>query len=138
VIPDAYSHWTLPRIAGVARAAEVLLTGRTFDGAEAGELGIANRCVPNDDVLPAALELAHEIATHTAPLSAAISKRLLWQALDATPAEVERLETELHRHLMGRADAREGVLAHLEKREPAWKLSVNDDWPDWPDTGGDR
>ena len=93
VIPDANAHWTLPRMVGTTRAAEVLLTGRTFDGRRAAELGIANQCLPNDEVMHAALELAREIATNTAPLSVAISKRILWQALDSPPGEVERLET---------------------------------------------
>jgi enoyl-CoA hydratase/carnithine racemase len=138
VIPDAYAHWTLPRIAGVARAAEVLLTGRTFNGRHALEAGIANQCLPADEVLPAALALARDIAVNTAPLSVAISKRILWHALDATPAQVEHLETELHRHVMGRADAREGVLAFIEKRDPHWTLSVTDDWPVWPETEGEE
>jgi enoyl-CoA hydratase/carnithine racemase len=136
VIPDACAHWTLPRIVGTARAAEVLLTGRTFDGRRAVELGIANQCLPNDEVMPAAVELAREIATNTAPLSVAISKRILWQALDSAPDEVEHLETELHRHVMGRPDAREGVLAFVEKRLPRWTQSVTDDWPEWPKTEG--
>jgi hypothetical protein len=55
------------------------------------------------------------------------------------PAQTERLETELHHHLMGEADAREGVTAFLERREPEWTLTVNGNWPDdWPgsDHGG--
>jgi enoyl-CoA hydratase/carnithine racemase len=133
VIPDAYSHWTLPRIAGMASAAEILLTGRLFDGREAKELGVASRCLPNDEVLPAALELARDIAVNVAPLSAAISKRLLWEALGRSPEQVGRLETDLHHHVMGRSDAREGVLAFLERRPPEWRLGVSTDWPDWPD-----
>lgn len=133
VIPDAMSHWTLPRLAGLATAADVLLTGRLFDGREAHAMGIASRCLPADEVLPAALELARDIAANVAPLSAAISKRLLWESLGRTPAEVERLETELHHHVMGRDDAREGVTAFLERRPPAWTSRVSTDWPDeWP------
>ena len=133
VIPDCCSHWTLPRLAGLATAADVLLTGRTFDGQEAQRLGLASRCLPAADVLPAALDLARDIVANCAPLSVAISKRLLWDALDRTPAEVERLETALHHHVMGRADAREGVMAFVEKRAPAWQLRVGADWPEWPD-----
>jgi enoyl-CoA hydratase/carnithine racemase len=132
VMPDACSHWTLPRIAGLSRAAEVLLTGRTFLGEEAVALGIASRALPADRVLPAALELAREIALHAAPLSVAVSKRLLWQGLGLGPAEVGRLETELHLHLMGKPDAIEGVRAHLERRPPRFTLSVSRDWPEWP------
>jgi enoyl-CoA hydratase/carnithine racemase len=78
VMGDGYSHWTLPRIAGMAGAAEILLSGRMFDGNEAKELGVCTRVLANDDVLPAALDLARDIAVNTAPLSVAFSKRVLW------------------------------------------------------------
>jgi enoyl-CoA hydratase/carnithine racemase len=130
VVPDAYSHWTLPRIAGLAAAADVLLTGRLFDGREAKELGLASRCLPNDEVLPEALAVARSIATDVAPLSAALSKRLLWTSLGRTAAEVGELETALHHHVMGRPDAREGVEAFLERRPPRWESRVSRDWPE--------
>lgn len=79
VMPDAMSHWTLPRLVGLANAADILLTGRTFTGAEARDLGVASRVLPNDDVLPHALEVAHDMAVNTAPLSVAVSKKLLWE-----------------------------------------------------------
>ena len=130
VLPDAFSHWTLPRRVGLAAAAEILLTGRTFDGRQAKEFGLASRCLDADEVLPAALELAHDIAVNVAPLSAALSKRLLWQAMDLGPDAVGRLETEFHHVVMGRPDAKEGVMAFLEGREPEWQLRVPRDWPD--------
>jgi enoyl-CoA hydratase/carnithine racemase len=134
VMPDAYSHWTLSRIVGVSRAAEILLTGRHFSGDEIAALGVASRALPAGEVLPAALAIAREIAVHAAPLSVAVTKRLLWQGLELGPEQVGRLETELHRHLMGKPDAVEGVVAHLEKRAPRWQLSVSRDWPEWPET----
>ena len=133
VMPDAYAHWTLPRIVGIARAADLLLTGRRFSGEEAVALVIANRVLPAVEVLPAALEIARDIAHNTAPLSVAIAKRLLWESGDLTPAQVERKETALHRVLMGREDAREGVMAWLERREPRWTSRVSKDWPEWPE-----
>jgi enoyl-CoA hydratase/carnithine racemase len=132
VMPDAYAHWTLPRIVGMTRAADLLLTGRTFRGDEAAELGIATRVLPAVEVLPAALEIARDIAENTAPLSVAITKRLLWESPALDWEEVGRKETALHHHLMGREDALEGVRAWLERRTPRWKLSVTRDWPDWP------
>jgi enoyl-CoA hydratase/carnithine racemase len=130
VIPDAHAHWTVPRAVGFARAADLLLTGRTFRGREAVELGLANRALPADEVLPATLEIARDIAMHTAPLSVALSKRLLWAspALDAD--EVDRRETWYHRLVMGSADAREGVQAYLERRDPNWTLSPSTHLPD--------
>jgi enoyl-CoA hydratase/carnithine racemase len=129
VMPDCMAHWTLPRLVGMARAAEVLLTGRLFNGHELHEMGIANRCLPADDVLPAAVELARDIAVNVAPLSAAVSKRLLWESLGRSPDEVERLETDLHHHLMARDDAREGVQAFLDRRDPQWSSKISADWP---------
>jgi len=133
VMGDAYSHWTLPRLVGMARAADILLTGRTFGGDEALALGVASRVVPAVEVLPLALEIARDIAANTAPLSVAVSKRLLWQSFALGPAAVERRETALHRHLMGKPDALEGPLAYLEKRPPRWQSSPTKDWPDWSD-----
>jgi enoyl-CoA hydratase/carnithine racemase len=134
VMGDAYSHWTLPRIAGMSAAAEVLLTGRMFNGDEAKALGLCSRVLPNDEVLPAALELAHDIAANTAPLSVAYSKRLLWDSWGLSLAEVEARETAHHHRLMGAPDAREGVLAFLEKRTPVWSGRLATDWH--PDAAG--
>lgn len=120
VVGDAYSHWVLPRLVGIANAAEILLTGATFDGHRAVELGLGSRVLDADDVLPAALEVAHDIATNTAPMSVAASKRLLWDSFDLDRAAVGRRETEIHLAVMGHDDAREGVRAHLENRAPEW------------------
>ncbi len=132
VMPDGYSHWTLPRLVGMERAAYLLLTGRLVSGVEAAEMGIAIRALPVNEVLPAALEIARDIAANTAPLSVAVTKRLLWESPTLTRDEVGHRETELHHHLMGRPDAVEGVMAWLERRQAQWKLSVKNDWPDWP------
>ena len=129
---DAYSHWTLPRIAGMSAAADILLTGRTFDGHEARELGICSRTLPAEEVLAAAIDLARDVAAHAAPLSVAASKQLLWGSWDRTAAEVEASETDLHRLLMSGADAREGVESFLEKRPPRWQGSVSRDLPGGP------
>lgn len=146
VMGDAYSHWTLPRLVGLSRAADILLTGRTFGGDEAYELGIASRVCPAAEVLPTAMELARDIVANTAPLSVAVSKRLLWESPMLSPAEVERYETELHHHLMRKPDALEGPVAYFERRPPRWTLSPTRDYPAWPDErsakrrgpGGDR
>jgi enoyl-CoA hydratase/carnithine racemase len=132
MLGDAYSHWTLPRIAGLANAADILLTGRMFDGREAQAMGLASRCLPADEVLPTALDVARELAVNAAPVSVAMSKRLLWEATDLTPEEVERLESALHLHLMKGDDVREGPVAFLEGRPPEWTQRVSTDFPDWP------
>jgi len=135
VMPDARAHWTLPRIVGHARAAEILLTGKMFTGDDAERWGLANEAVDADAVLPRALEIARDIAVNTAPVSVAVSKRLLWRDPPPTSDETEQLETELHLHLMGAPDAREGVMAFLERRDPQWSMTLERDWPHWLDEG---
>lgn len=132
VMGDAYSHWTVVRLVGLARAAELMLTGRTFQGDELDRLGVASQVVPAAEVLPTALALARDTAIHAAPLSVAVSKRLLWESSELTADQVLHRETELHKHLMPAPDAVEGPMAHVERRIPQWTLRVSRDWPDWP------
>ena len=124
VLGDAGSHWTLRRITSQAVAADILLTGRTFRGTEAAQLGIANRALPADEVLPAALEIARDMATAGAPASMALSKRLIWS--DVSLDETIRRETEYHRLVMGTPDAAEGPRAWMERRDPQWTLKSGD------------
>jgi enoyl-CoA hydratase/carnithine racemase len=120
VVGDAYAHWVLPRMVGLANAAEILLTGATFDGHRAVALGLGSRVLDAADVLPAALEVARDIAVNTAPMSVAASKRLLWDSFDLDRAAVGARETQIHLDLMGHDDAREGVRAFLARRAPRW------------------
>ena len=132
VLPDAHAHWTLPRLVGHSRATELLLTGRMFSGRDAADWGLALEALSADDVLPRSLELAEEMAVHTAPVSVGVSKRLLWRsAPDAD--EINELERDLHLHVMGTADSKEGVQAFMERRDPEWSLSPTEDWPAWLD-----
>ncbi|MCU1639755.1 MAG: 2-(1,2-epoxy,2-dihydrophenyl)acetyl-CoA isomerase [Nocardia sp.] len=130
-IAGGYAHWTLPRLVGNANAADLLLTGRTFDGEEAQVLGVANSCLPASEVLPTALAVAHDIAHGSAPLPVALSKRLLWEAPAMTPETVGRLETELNDYVAKSADGGEGVAALKDRRPPKWTGSVSSEWPAW-------
>jgi enoyl-CoA hydratase/carnithine racemase len=103
-----------------------------FRGTDAAEWGLATEALPADEVLPRAMALATEIATQTAPVSVGVSKRLLWMSAPS-PDEINDLERDLHLHLMGTVDAREGVQAFMEKRDPEWSLSATEDWPTWLD-----
>ena len=128
MIPEFTSHYTVQRLAGFAAAADVLLTGRMLQGKELAELGIANEALPADQVLPRALERAREFA-ETAPVSVAITKRLLWQSMDLPLPALRDKENELFAWAGNQADAREGIESFLEKRSPSWKMSVTKDLP---------
>jgi enoyl-CoA hydratase/carnithine racemase len=134
VIPDCMSHWTLAHLTTLGAAAEILLTGRTFTGAEAVALGVANTALPAEQVLGHALEMARDIAVNVAPMSAALSKRLLWDSAinNYTPRQVASLETQLHHRVMGTADAREGVTAFLDRRPPRFSERLSDGWTALP------
>jgi enoyl-CoA hydratase/carnithine racemase len=123
MIGDAGSHWTVRRLAGQAVAADVLLTGRTFRGSEAVTMGLASRALPADEVLPAALEAAQDMAK-ASPASLALSKRLIWA--DIGLEETIRRESGYHLLLMGTPDAAEGPRAWMERRDPQWTLRPAD------------
>jgi enoyl-CoA hydratase/carnithine racemase len=135
VIPDCMSHWTLAQLTNLGVAAEVLLTGRTFDGAEAVALGIATKALPAGQVLEHAVEMARDIATNVAPMSAALCKRLLWDSAinGYTPRQVASLETQLHHRVMGTDDAGEGVAAFLDRRPPRFTARLSADWTPLPE-----
>ena len=130
VAPELGSHFLLPRIVGFSHAADLLISGRTFDGAHAATIGLASQALPADDVLKTALKYAHDIARECSPTSCAIVKELLWQSLDLDQAEVRRIELKLFAWVGSRDDAKEGVLSWSEHRAPNWS-GVPSDRPDW-------
>jgi enoyl-CoA hydratase/carnithine racemase len=132
VIPEALSTWILPRVIGVSRAAELLYSGRTITAREAAEFGVVSRVLPDDQLMPTAHALAADIACNAAPVSVAITKRLLWHNLTETDMQrAEAIENRLFGWTGGQPDAREGVSAFLEKRTPTWKMHPSTDLPDF-------
>jgi enoyl-CoA hydratase/carnithine racemase len=124
LLPELGSTWIIPRLVGLAKSMDILLTGRIFTGAEGAAMGLANVAVPASSVLDRSMELAHDIAANVAPASAALTKRLLNAFLVTSDREqAEALEKELFMWTLSRDDAREGIQAFLEKRPPQWKQS---------------
>jgi enoyl-CoA hydratase/carnithine racemase len=132
VAPELGSHFTLPRIVGFSNASDLLLSGRTFSGTEAAAMGLASRALPADEVLPAALDYAQEMARECSPTSCAIVKELLWSALDLDQAETRRTELALFGWIGKRDDAREGVASWAERRPPNWTGAPSERPSWWP------
>jgi enoyl-CoA hydratase/carnithine racemase len=132
IVPDGACSWFLPRIVGISRALEWCLTARLIGAEEALAGGLARTVCPVAEVLPLATELAREIAASAAPVSAVITRHLLWQMLGADhPMVTHRIDSRAIYETGRMADSAEGVAAFLEKREPVWTLAPSKDLPDW-------
>jgi len=131
IVPEACSSWFLPRIVGIGQAMEWVATGRVFPAEEALAGGLVRSVHPQAKLLGAARELAQEIAEHTAPVSVALARRLLWTMLGAGhPMEAHRADSRAMFARGQSGDAAEGVTAFLEKRPAEFPDRVSDGLPE--------
>lgn len=129
MMPELGAHVLVQRVIGFSRAADLLMSGRIVRGTEAAALGLASEVLPRDRLLDRAKEIAAEYRL-AAPVSVAVTKRLLWEGLHAGFADMRKRENVLFAWLGNQADAREGVTSFVEKRDPAWTMSASRDLPD--------
>ena len=110
--------WLLPRVAGTGHALDLLFSSRKVTGAEAAAMGLVNKALPKEEVLPHSVAYVRDLAARVSPTSLSIMKRQVYEQLTATlgPSELEarRLMVES----FGRPDFKEGVASFLEKRSP--------------------
>jgi enoyl-CoA hydratase/carnithine racemase len=131
IVPEACSSWFLPRVVGISQAMEWTATGRVFSAEEALAGGLVRSVHAPDELIPAARELAREIADNAAPVSVALTRRLLWTMLGAShPMEAHRADSRAMFSRGQSADAREGVTSFLEKRAAEFPDRVSDGLPD--------
>ncbi len=120
VMSDGGGSCWLPRLVGLARAMELLLTGDPIPAAKAVELGIANRMVADEALLDETMKLAQRIAAGPALAHAGI-KRAVRDGIGAGIEETLRMEKEFQLRCLRSSDFQEGVTAWLQKREPDFK-----------------
>lgn len=131
IVPEAASSWFLPRLVGISQAAEWCYTGRMVSAGEAREARLIRSVHAPDELLPAARALAAEIADNTAPVSVALSRRMLWRMLGADhPMQAHRVDSRAINSRGASDDAREGVMSFLEKRPARFPVRVSDGLPD--------
>jgi len=118
--PGMAISYLLPRVVGVAVANELLFSGRLVDGVEAAALGILNRAVPAEDVLPEAMELARTIAAN-APIAVRATKAAIRRGVAWTVREAAREEAVAQAQTLATDDCREGIAALLAKRAPVFR-----------------
>lgn len=115
------TQW-LPRLIGKAKALEMLFTGEPVDAREALRLGLINRLVETDDVMPEAEKLALEIASK-APISLGYIKEAVSRGLNLALEQGMKLEMDLYALLQTTSDREEGIMAFREKRQPRFQGS---------------
>lgn len=115
MVPDGGASVILPQLVGFRRAMEILVSNRVIPAQEALEIGLITRMVADDALETEALALARSVAAG-APMAQAHMKRLLWNGLGVEVALPEEARTQAQ--LSKTEDAREGLLAVIEKRAP--------------------
>jgi 2-(1,2-epoxy-1,2-dihydrophenyl)acetyl-CoA isomerase len=119
LVPDGGATYILPRLIGKARAMELTLLGEKLPAKTALEWGMINRCVPDADLMPAALELAKALAD--GPASLGYTRNLIWASLDSAWHDQVEGEAYAQGHAGRTEDAREGIMAFVQKRPAAFK-----------------
>jgi len=118
---DMGTSYHLPRLVGASRSAELLLTGRVFDAAEAREMGLVLDVVPDGEVVERSLRTAREIASN-GPLAVWMTKETMWQTVDS-PSLRHAIDIENRTQIMCTAtgELTEAFEAFRERRPAVWK-----------------
>lgn len=120
LMPGAGGTQRLPRIVGVGRAKELILTGRLISAAEALGLGIVESVVPSERLMEEALKLAGTMAEKSG-VALRVAKRAIIEGTELPLAQALELEQKFFCELLETEDKAEGVAAFLEKRPPRFK-----------------
>jgi 2-(1,2-epoxy-1,2-dihydrophenyl)acetyl-CoA isomerase len=118
--PDWGATWSLPRLVGPGRAAELVMSGRMVDAREAERIGLFERVFAEDWFEDEVQKIAQELAEKP-PLALALAKRTLAASLDSGLDAMLAAEGERQLRCFRSADAKEGISAFNEKRKPAFR-----------------
>jgi enoyl-CoA hydratase/carnithine racemase len=122
IVPEACSSWFLPRLVGISRALEWVMSGRLFSVDEAVTGGLVRSSHGPDQLLPAARDLATEIVRNTSAVSVALARQMLWRMLGADhPMEAHKVDSRAIYYTGRSPDAKEGITSFLEKRPAKFK-----------------
>ncbi|HWE57700.1 MAG TPA: enoyl-CoA hydratase-related protein [Acidimicrobiales bacterium] len=110
--------WLLTRMVGTGQALDLLFSSRKVSGEEAAAMGLVNKALPADEVLPYAIQYVKDLAAKCSPASISIMKRQVYEQLTATLAPSEKESIRLMIESFDRPDFKEGVFSFLQKRPP--------------------
>jgi enoyl-CoA hydratase/carnithine racemase len=117
LIPDMNGSLLLPMLLGIHKAKELIFTGERFDANEALRIGLTNKILPAEKLLPAAIELANKLADGP-PLALSTSKKFIHEGFKKIFDEMILKEVQYQAKLYASKDHREAVKAYLQKRKP--------------------
>ena len=118
-LPAEYGlSWVLPRLVGIGHAADLLLSSRVVLAEEAATMGLVNRVLPPDELLPFVADYARRLATEVSPASLRETKRQLYGDLHGDVGTAVTRSVELLDRMMGEPDYAEGVRAYVDRRPP--------------------
>lgn len=120
IIPGFAGTQRLPRYVGVAKAAEMMFTSDPISGVEAVQWGLANRAYTDEELLPKSLEIAKKIAKKS-PLALKAAIHMLQYSKPSSYFEGVKAEAESFGTVFVSEDAKEGISAFIEKREPVFQ-----------------
>ena len=132
IVPEACSSWFLPRCVGINTALEWAYSGRIFDAQEALEKRFVRSVHKENDLMPAARDLAHEFAEQTSSISITMIRHMMWKMLGADhPMEAHKIDSRGVYFTGKSEDAHEGVQSFLEKRPAEFSGKVSTDMPEF-------
>lgn len=118
LIAEYGSSWLLPRLVGVSRALDILLSGRVFLAEEAYDLGLVNRVVAGDELMSVARAYARELADNCPPGAMAVIKSQVYSHAEATLEQAVAESIRLMEESLRTPDFQEGVASYVEQRPP--------------------
>ena len=113
--------WLLPRLVGEAHALDLLFTARVFKGSEAERVGLVNRALPANELLPHAMETAKHLSKQVSPRSLAVMKRQIRESYFQSFARSLEIADQEMQNSFASFDFKEGVDSFVEKRPPAFQ-----------------
>ncbi len=113
--------WLLPRLVGTAHAMDLLISARKIDGAEAERIGLVNRTLPHDELLPFVRDYVRNLAENCSPTSMRIMKQQVYRDLTESLEDAHATAVSEMIATFDRPDFKEGVQSFLAKRKPRFE-----------------
>ena len=127
ITPEACSSWFLPRVVGIQKALEWVISGDIFMAEEGEKAGLFHSVHDKGEVLDVARCIARKLIAKSSPVAVALAKQMLWRNPNLShPAEAHVVESKMIYWSNEFWDGKDGFTAFLEKRDPRFETSLAD------------